>query len=521
MATKRCPETPRQKMIGMMYLFLMAMLALNVSSEVLVGFRLVDDSVRISIASTQERIEERYHHFDMRLEQESEHYRLAIMHTRAQELRAASDSLYNYIQNFKVAIVRLGDGRRRYDPNAIEIRNPQNLSAAAQYALTFGNGEILRNKLVEHRDLLIRLADDDPQKQAMYTALFDVSDRPNRDGVMQRWEQAMFDNMPLGAAVAILTKIQNDVRIAELDLVQFLERQVDAADIRVDTFLPFVIPSARHLVQGEEFTLRVGLAAMNSENLPRFYYDSARTRPMPTREGGQLGFHSVNAPVGRHTVSGYVFWQEEIGGETRRHRFDETFIVGAPVATISNVDLNVMYRGIDNRFSVAVSGVPAADVRVTAQGANVRQSGLHWIINPTQNEDVRVMITAAGRTTTETFRVMQLPTPSAFLRYRDAGGVIREVSDARLSLATLRSPDLRVVAGYGAGSLLQADFEVVNFSVTTIAGNVRAEGNRLTPRQLQDIERLDRGAQITIREIDARGPDGTIRRLNTLNIILN
>ena len=520
MGSKRCPETPRQKMIGMMYLFLMAMLALNVSSEVLVGFRLVDDSVRISIASTQERIDERYRNFDAWHRDQPDHERLAMMHARAQELREASDSLYNYIQNFKVAIVRLGDGRR-YDPNAIEIRNPQNLSAAAQYALTFGNGEILRNKLVEHRDLLIRLADNDPQKRAMYTALFDVEPRANRDGVMQRWEQAMFDNMPLGAVVAILTKIQSDVRIAELDLVQFLERQVDAYDFRVDTFEPFWIPSARHLVQGETFTLQVGLAAMDSENMPRFY-DSNR-QPLELTENGQMGIlRRGNLSVGTHTVSGYIVWDDPAYDEPRERTFEQTFTVGAPVATISNVDLNVVYRGIDNRFTASVSGVPAGNVSVRADGADVRQSGLHWIITPTRNEDVIVHVVAEGRTvSSQPFRVLQLPDPSAFLRYRDAGGVIREVSDARLSLATLRSPDLRVVAGYGAGSLLQADFTVVGFAVTTIAGNVRAEGDRLTPRQLQDIERLDRGALITIREIDARGPDGTIRRLNPLNIVLN
>ena len=520
MATKRCPETPRQKMIGMMYLFLMAMLALNVSSEVLVGFRLVDDSMRISIASTQERIDERYRHFDGWLaEQQYNNDRLVEMHARAQRLRAASDSLYNYIQNFKVEIVRLGDGRRRYDPNAINIRNPQNLSVAAQFALGLGgNGAVLREKLIRHRDYLIELADYDTQKRAMYTALFDVEPRANRDGVMQRWEQAMFDNMPLGAAVAILTKIQSDVRIAELDLVQFLERQVDAADLRVDTFVPFVIPNATQLVQGSTFRARVGLAAMASENMPRFFGADGRELPL-TPDG--LGIIEMTAGIGTHTVRGRITWYDN-DNTPQEETFEQTFTVGAPMATISNVDLQVMYRGIDNRFTASVSGVPAAAVSVRADGANVRQSGLHWIITPTRNEDVIVHVAAEGRTvSSQSFRVLQLPDPSAFLRYRDAGGVIREVSEARLSLAALRSPDLRIVAGYGAGSLLQADFEVVGFSVSTLAGVVRAEGNRLTPRQLQDIERLDRGAGITVTGIEARGPDGTIRRLNPLNIILN
>jgi len=519
MGSKNCPETPRQKMIGMMYLFLMAMLALNVSSEVLRGFELVDRSLNISIASTQDRINEMYHRFDLKLNSQPDHERLAEMHERAQVLRTASDTLFNYIQWFKVEMIRLAD-RRHTDPAAEIIRNPQDLNVAGQFALHHRHGEVLREKLIEYRDLLIELADHNAIKREMYETMFDVSDRRREDGTSLRWEQAMFDKMPLGAAVTILTKIQNDVRVAELDLVQFLERQVDAEDLRVDTFQAFAIPSARQLVAGSNYRLEVGLAAMASGNRPRFYYEDGR--PMQTTPDGLMAIHTRNnVQVGTHTVRGRVVWVDNLGNEDSRN-FTETFTVSAPSATISNVDLNVMYRGIDNRFSVSVPGIAAGDVRVTAEGASVRQAGAFWLISPNRDEDIRVTVTADGRTMgTQSFRVRQLPTPSAFLRYRDAGGVIREVQDARLSLTTLRSPDFRVVAGYGPDELIQADFEVVGFSVTTIAGNVRADGNRLTPRQLQDIERLDRGSIITFREIDARGPDGTVRRLGLLQVTLN
>ena len=115
-------------------------------------------------------------------------------------------------------------------------------------------------------------------------------------------------------------------------------------------------------------------------------------------------------------------------------------------------------------------------------------------------------------------RVKYIPDPKSFVSYYDAGGVERQVQEGRLSKRILRSDKFAIIASYGADELIQANFDVVSFSMTTKIGTVDATGDKLTNRQLQDINRLERGDLITFRNIKAKGPDGKIRTLGLLQI---
>ena len=508
MASKNCPETPRQKMIGMMYLVLTAMLALNVSAEVLNGFTMISTSLRASIDSTEDRTRGLYDAFDAMLEENRD--KVLEWHQRADSLRIESNSLYEYIQTLKTDMIRLAD---RNEPNELEIsiRTKSDLNVAGQLAITEGRGKDLQKRLLDHREFLIRQTDNDSIKRAMYEALFDV------DGAS--WVDARFRMMPLGAALTVLTKYQNDVRIAEMDMVQFLQRQTDAGDIRVNRISAHSIPVSSFVMQGAMYETRIILAAEDTTATPTVFVEGRGVIPR-----GELRI-PANAP-GTVSYRGYVEFTGR-DGKPIREPFDNSFTVGQPAATISNVDLNVVYRGVDNRFSISVPGVAAANVNVTAEGADVRQSGNFFIIRPTRDSNVRINVSANinGRQTamgSQEFRVRQIPDPEAFIQYRDAGGVIRQIGiEGRLSRTTMRSQDFMLIASYGPDELIQANFNVVSFSVRTRIGVVAAEGNRLTPRQLQDIERLERGDIITFLNIRATGPDGAVRNLRNVEITLN
>jgi len=430
---------------------------------------------------------------------------------RADSLRIASSSLYDYIQTFKADMIHLAD--RNADPNDLQLSNrtKADLNVAGQLAITGGRGKDLQRRLLEHREFLIELADNDSTKRAMYEALFDVDDAG--------WVDARFRMMPLGAALTVLTKYQNDVRIAEMDMVQFLQRQTDIGDIRVNQISAHSIPiTSSFVMQGGMYETRIILAAEDTTATPTVVVNG---REIPD------GIFRMSASTpGVFPYSGTVTL---IGtdGEPIVRTFNSQFTVGQPSATISNVDLNVVYRGVDNRFSISVPGVAAANVNVTAEGANVRQSGNFFIIQPTRDSNVRINVSANinGRQTpmgSQEFRVRQIPDPKAFIQYRDAGGVVRQIDiEGRLSRAAMRSQDFMVIASYGPDELIQANFNVISFSVRTRIGAVPAQGNRLTPRQLQDIERLERSDVITFADIRAVGPDGAERRLGNLIVTLN
>ncbi len=506
---KNCPETPRQKMIGMMYLVLTAMLALNVSSEVLQGFSMVDDSLRASIQSTDARVGVLYRNFSDLNEQNSA--KVEEWYKKAQELQQKSDSLYNFIQDFKYQMIRLADGSSA-DPNAVEIKAKDNLDVAGQYALNNNakNGKELKDRILDYRNFLISTTQGDSLKQATYETVFNLEGSPGKT-----WEQSMFEMMPLSAAVTLLTKYQSDIRTAEMDMIQYLTGQTDASDFRVNKIEALVVPNSRYVMRGSEYSAQIVLSAVDSTARPDFYVNDQNI--------GKEGLYRSSAnKIGLNQYSGYISLPGN-DGIIRTYKFSSDYTVGEPMATISNVDLNVAYRGIDNKFSISVPGVSTEDIEVAAKGAKVQKSGGYYIINPTQDEDITITVSARmdGKLVqmgSSQYRVKYIPDPKSYVQYRDNGGVVRQIQEGRLSKNVLRSDDFALIASYGADELIQAKFDVISFSMTTKIGTVDTQGNKLTQRQLEDINRLERGDFITFRNIKAKGPDGKVRTLGLLQV---
>ena len=184
---KNCPETPRQRMIGMMYLVLTAMLALKVSSEILNGFGLVDSSLRNTIASSDVRTQDVYKDFKFMYEKNPAKVKEWL--DKATEVQNKSNELDNYIKDFKYEILKISDGKKA-DKNAVNIINKENIDAAGEYALTRGNGRKLREKIDDYRDFLIKSSEGNEAKQSMYRTIFETGGR--------KWETRLFESMPEG-----------------------------------------------------------------------------------------------------------------------------------------------------------------------------------------------------------------------------------------------------------------------------------------------------------------------------------
>lgn len=507
---KNCPETPRQKMIGMMYLVLTAMLALNVSSEVLQGFTMVDKSLRSSIQTTERRVESLYEDFDALYDQNPDKTRDS--REKAIVVKQKADSLYSYMQDFKYQMIKLAD-KDAADPNAIEIQAKDNLDVASQYALVQGNGKTLKQKIINFRQHLIDLAENDTTKQKMYLSMLPIEDGSDN----RSWEQSMFELMPLSAAVTLLTKYQSDVKAAEMDMLQYLKAQTDASDFRVNKIEALVVPESKYIIRGGKYSAKIVLSAVDSTATPRYYING-------TQRNSE--FYDISATqTGNFTYKGEIVVDGNDGIE-RRYPFTGDYIVGEPTATISNEDLNVVYRGINNNFSISVPGVAAENVDVNVNGGTARKvSAGNYIITPTQDSDITIVVSARidGRTQqmgSRQYRVRYIPDPKSFVQYRDAGGVVRQIQEGRVTKDILRSDDFRIIASYGQDELIKANFEIVSFTMSTIIGSVDAQGGKLTKRQLDDIARLERGSAVTFRNIKAKGPDGKIRSLGLLQVEL-
>lgn len=331
----------------------------------------------------------------------------------------------------------------------------------------------------------------------------------------------MFDNMPAAAAITLLTKLQNDVRYAEGEVLHTLVANVDVKDIRVNQVNAYVIPEATTLFPGQQFRSQIIMAAVDTTQRPEIYVNGRRIS-----SDGSYSF-SVGAP-GEYSFSGYIQMPNPEGDLIRRPFTQKYNVIAPPTgATVAADLMNVLYAGFDNPISVSASGVPANKISVSMTGGTLTPRGNgSFIARPAAvGQDVTFNVTGVvgGRTQTMgsfTFKVRKLPDPTAYIIVgddRSRGGRIAKA-------AILGAPGIGAAIDDG---LLDIPFRVLGFEAVFFdtMGNARPEnsnGANFTDAQRNLIRSLRRGQRFYISKIRAIGPDGIERTLpNPVEVIIN
>ena len=513
-----CPETPRQKMIGMMYLVLTAMLALNVSAAILNGYTQVDDSLHATIETMQDSNAETYATFKAALDKNPE--KTQEWYDKAMEVKRVSDEFFEYVQTFKDDMVLLADGKKaKKDAKVSEIGKKDDTNIPAQYAISEGNATVLKDKINRFREFLIKFTESVPGATMFHEEMnrtFVTEDGTNAEGDPVTWENMIFNEMPMCASITILTKLQNDIRHCEGVATRLLLGATDAGDLRVNKFNAYVIPSANYVVKGTKYTAQVILAAIDSTQTPEYYVNGQKLN--------NKGIYEVVAnTVGVQKIVGKIGYMDQ-QGVMQYLPFEREYTVGEPTATISNTDLNIMYRGYDNPFSISVPGVSAHLLQVKCAQASIKQEGNMWVIRPNADSpdqlEIEVYANIGGTPTimgSQLYRVKNLPRPDA---YFEINGVPTE--DTRVPRAQLINPKNRIVASYGADGLGQAKFEITGFQVKLPTGaSIQVKGDRFDNKALDAIKKLKQGNTVNLMYIKAKGPDGKEIQLRGLPIELN
>jgi len=504
---KNCPETPRQKMIGMMYLVLTAMLALNVSSSILEGFSMVDNSLHTTIESANFRNNAQYQDFQSLYDKNPTKVKEWL--DKAKIVKSKSDELFNYIEKFKVDIIKLADVKEANDSAYVkQVKNKDNLDKAGEYGLLKGNGKILKQKINDYSNFLVQLSEGNQTKINMYKSIF--STNKSRDG--KSWEYSMFEMMPIAAVVTILTKYQSDVRASEAEIVQFLKAQTDASDFRVNKIQAFVIPESKYIIKGDRYKARIVLSAVDSTQTPNYFVNGAA---LP-----KTGLYEVPCgTVGPKKYSGQISIPGN-DGVLRSYKFDADYMVGEPTATLSNEDLNVVYKGIDNKFSVSVPGVAAANISIAVEGGSSTQNGPgRYIIRTTRDGEIKINVFAKIdkqnlRMGGGIYRTKNLPDPTAYLQPSDANAKL--VKGGYMSLSSAKS--CKLIASYGNDELIKANFTVTSFTmIARGSAPLTINGSRLAGSFL---DRLAKGEILILSNIKAVGPDQVTRDLGSMFIQL-
>ena len=289
--------------------------------------------------------------------------------------------------------------------------------------------------------------------------------------------------------------------------------QTDAGDVRVNKLNAYVIPNSNYVIRGGKYQAQIIVAAVDTTQRPDYYVDGAKL--------SEHGIYEVTATgVGKKNYNGKIVIKND--EEIVELPFTGEYTVGEPAVTISNNDLNIMYRGYENKFSVSVPGVSDDRVRVTVTGAKATQKGKEWIINPgdgVKTVTINVQAELDGKMQpmgSREYRVKQLPPPTAFFLAKE-----KEYPTGNIAASVLSNPSGTIVASYGPDGLLDIPFTVTSFRAIINNQTTPATGNKFTKQQLDQIAKLKKNQMVILQDIRAKGPGDQELRLSPLVLTVN
>ena len=536
MGATNCPETPRQKMISMMYLVYTALLALNVSTDVLKGFTVVQKSLSQSIETTTKKNASLIASLEsMKSLNET---KIGPWLDKAMLVKARSQALVDQVNDLKYRIVGTADG---VDPKYIEeleknggeyeIQKRDNLDVPAQVALNTAEikdayyGQYLKDSIDTYAKYVSEIVADDSTLVATIMKNFDTSDQEQQEkGQTVPWLHRTFDHMPVVAVVTLLTKIEQDIRNTEADVVSHIISLVDAGDFRVNKISAEVIPDASYVTRGGRYRARIILAAVDSTQKPEIIVNG---KPL---EKGEEVYTVACGSVGKFPVKGEIKLLKP-DGTTADYPFDSEYIVGEPTAIISADMMNVFYAGIDNPVSISVPGVASANINATSTNGTLVKKGSGWSIKPIKvGQPCNISVSARmedGKVQAiggKPFRVKALPPPMAYIEYQQDGVPSKYKGGKGFSKAYL-------VAAKGIKAELDdADldvkYQVLSFDLNynDSMGNTlvkTSKSTNFTDDQRNIMRGMAKGKRFFISQIRAKGPDGIERVLPPIEVIVN
>jgi gliding motility-associated protein GldM len=507
------PKEPRQKMINIMYLVLTALLALNVSAEILNAFKTVDNS----LTSTNRTINASTSTILKSLDDKASNpadpntTKAKIWLPKAQQVQQLSAGMYDYIEKLRNDILK----EAGFNPNAGNKFDSSykldNLDIATRIMVEKKKGPELRAKLDEYKKAILAI-DPEIAKEFKDGGLQINTEMPRVQNKSNKtWEDAYFHMVPTVAAITILSKFQNDIRTTENKVIAFCHQQVGQVVIRFNKFDAIIGQSSNYLMPNQNLEIKAGVGAFSEQAKPTISIGGQ------TQQIGDSGFvrytTNVGSGLGSRSIPVHITYKDQEGNDKVIDRV-VSYTVGQASTAIALPEMNVLYIGYPNKVTVTASGVGAEKISINTTGGNVTKSGPgEFIVSVSQQAD-NFVITAVGDGKTlgsSTYRVRLMPPASASVGGKKSGD---NVSSAVLG----NQP------GVGAGIEnfpLPLKYEVVRFQVvgTDDEGNLIREncnGNLFTARAKQIIKSSKANDIITIEEIYCKGPDGKVSKLPSL-----
>lgn len=559
-------ETPRQKMIGMMYLVLLAMLAMNMSKQVLNAFVTINDKLVVSENAIIAKTDGTYSLFDAKMALPENKKIVQPWLDRAHQVKDLADGLNNFLVSECSEMIERVEKKPWHEADErgvmhllplMAINGKDNYDAPTSMFAIIGSsekrGQELRNSIHRYRDsicyimgtykegkknwsfaapfdgtsmveydlhstltstealdiALLKCNPADTMKIAnVYKALSQPAHYENHHEEYS-WELTMFDHAPIVAAAAMFTAFIVDVRNAESQAVDFLYGKVEVPVFNFNKIEPLAFAPASYINQGDSIPLSVMIAAYDSTETPiiRYGIDADTADPAKWKQvTGKIGI-SGDTP-GQHKAKGVIMVKQK--GELVPKPWEFSYSVGAPMGVVSLPDMNVLYKGYDNVVMGTASGFPSDRVSLSGSNCKISKKGKGYVARVSSGKTASISVMGKKEDGSSVnlgkfeFRVKNLPPPSIYLGGLEDGAT---VSKANIKAQT------KLFAKYDPSIPLNVTFSIKSWSlsVTGAPREVKGTGSNLSPQAKALIKGVQKGGTVSFM-VQVKGPDGVSRK---------
>lgn len=496
-------QSPRQKMIGILYLVLLGLVALNVSDSILDAFTNLTGSLHSSTENTQSGIDNMYEAFRAsKLKDQPE--RAQPIYEKAELASKHASFLISHIDSLSLLLTEEGGGIHE---KTGDLKKRSSLDISPRLMINQGRATELKDRINETRNKLNEISNNEVNFS------LEAEDPPLRGGMKKTWENANFGSgIPLTAAMTSLEKIKADVKNAESAVVKHVFGEMDMAVVNLDRFAAVAVAPSSYVIQGQPFTADVFLTAYDSKSKPEI---SVNNTPLSVTDG--KGSYQVNtSKEGIFNWTGKIRVMQADGTMKEYETAPQTYQVAKPSAVVSPDKMNVLYIGLPNPVSVSAPGIPKESLKISVSGGSYTGSNGKYIVNVQNRGEATVSVSATigGKTQTlssTVFRVKPVPKPTPQFGGKSGGG---------LSAVALKNQ--KQIFARLEDFEFDAKFTINRFSMVVAIprsdalGPFSASGNSLSSQMTGALQGITAGARVIFDNIIATGPDGVQRTLDPM-----
>ena len=489
------PREPRQKMINIMYLVLTAILALNVSAEILEAFKTVDSSLKNSSTNLNASTNTTIKSLSDKMADQKTAEQAKYWYPKADSAMKYTLALDNYIESLKTDLRKAAGSK-----DGITGFKEDNLDASTRLFEKGGIGKILEQKLQQYKKDILGI---DGKINTEFGNSFPVNTDGivDKNGTKRNFTLSYFHMTPTVAALTMLSKFQNNIKNAENQVVTFCHSKVGAVEYVYDQFKTIIGTSSTYLMPGEEMTVTAGIGSFSKSAAPTITINGSTQAA--DADGVVTKSFNVSGSGSVHVVVNYTKPDGKKGTDTK----DIPYTVGIPGGAAVMLDkMNVFYIGVPNPVTI---GSPTGwdKTTVSMTGGSISGTGSKRVVTVSAIGTASINVTANGTTTPFPFRIKRIPDP--IIRVGSSGG-------GRMQAAAFR------LQQYVSAVLDNFDFEA-HFSVTGATIYFNNPGDRnvkqvtITSGSLagakQYMDLLVPGSVVTFDNIRVVGPDGQPRTI--------